>query len=227
MSSARLKRLEASVRDSHDRTPAPNILVISGSPTNPSKTELLANMVTGKLSHSSGPVSHLKIRDLPAQALIGMDTSDACVAAAVARVEQADGIVVATPTFKASFSGLLKLFLDLLPQFGLTNKVVLPLATGGTLAHVLALDYGLRPVLQSMGARWVVPSFFVTSDAFISENDDPALMPKFRDGLNHAVVAFRDALGNRATDELEISAPGHKNGMLVDQATVQQRIVTR
>src|SRR5256885_12419558 len=41
-------------------------------------------------------------------------------------------VVVATPIYKASYSGVLKSFLDLLPQFGLAGKVVLPLATGGT-----------------------------------------------------------------------------------------------
>jgi pyruvate-ferredoxin/flavodoxin oxidoreductase len=44
-------------------------------------------------------------------------------------------------------------FLDLLPQLGLTGKAVLPLAVGGSIAHVLAIDYGLRPVLCSMAAE--------------------------------------------------------------------------
>jgi FMN reductase len=48
-----------------------------------------------------------------------------------------------------------------LPQFALAGKAVLPVATGGSVAHVLALDYALRPVLQSMGARHIVQSHFV------------------------------------------------------------------
>jgi FMN reductase len=51
--------------------------------------------------------------------------------------------------------------MDLLPQFALAGKAVLPLATGGSIAHVLALDYGLRPVVQSLGPRHVVQSYFL------------------------------------------------------------------
>jgi FMN reductase len=83
------------------------------------------------------------------------------VGAALQLVAQADGIVVSTPIYKASYTGVLKSFLDLLPQFGLTGKVVLPVATGGTLAHVLAIDYGLRPVLLALGAQCLVSGLFI------------------------------------------------------------------
>jgi len=69
--------------------------------------------------------------------------------------------VVATPIYKAAYSGLLKIFLDVLPQFGLREKVVFPLATGGTVAHVLALDYALRPVLSSLDPVHVVSGLFI------------------------------------------------------------------
>lgn len=176
----------------------PKILVVSGSPTSPSKTELLASMVAADLSGATVDVTHLILRELPVGPLVGLDFDNPQIAAAIAAVAEADGIVIATPTYKASFSGLLKLFLDILPQFGFSDKAVLPLATGGTLAHVLALDYGLRPVLQSMGARWVVPSYFVTSDAFIIKDDKTSLEPKFDDGLDLAVRAFCDALSIQA-----------------------------
>jgi FMN reductase len=69
--------------------------------------------------------------------------------------------VVATPVYKASFSGLLKTLLDLLPQRALAGKVVFPLATGGTLAHVLVLDYALRPVLTALGSPVIVQGHFL------------------------------------------------------------------
>jgi FMN reductase len=69
--------------------------------------------------------------------------------------------VVATPVYKASYSGALKTFIDLLPQLGFAGKVVLPLATGGTPAHVLMIDYALRPVLMSLGAAHVVSGLFL------------------------------------------------------------------
>jgi FMN reductase len=169
------------------------VLVISGSPTIPSKTALLADMVAARLCGEETSVDHLRLLDLPAEDLVAMRVDCGPVAAAVTAVSQADGLVIATPTFKASFSGLTKLFLDLLPQFGLAGKAVLPLATGGSLAHVLALDYSLRPVLQSMGARCVVPSFYVTADAFMGE--ERGLSQKFETGLSDVLCAFREAMG--------------------------------
>ena len=104
---------------------------------------------------------HIKLRDMDPEALIHAKSAHVSVARTVSTMDQADGIVIATPIFKASYSGLLKIFLDLLPQFALSGKAVLPIATGGSVAHLLALDYGLRPVLQSMGARHIVQSLFV------------------------------------------------------------------
>ena len=78
----------------------------------------------------------------------------------VARARRA--IVVATPVYKAAYSGVLKVFLDLLPQTALKDKTVLPLATGGSPNHMLALDYALRPVLQSLSARHILPGVYAT-----------------------------------------------------------------
>jgi len=84
-------------------------------------------------------------------------------------VENADAIVITTPIYKASFSGLLKTFLDLLPQTALRGKSVLPIATGGASAHVLALDYALRPVLMSMGAAYVAPAYVILEHSITPE----------------------------------------------------------
>ena len=75
---------------------------------------------------------------------------------------RAQAIVVATPIYKAAYSGVLKLFLDLLPQTAFKGKTVLPMATGGSPNHMLALDYALRPVLQSLGADHILPGVFAT-----------------------------------------------------------------
>jgi FMN reductase len=77
-------------------------------------------------------------------------------------VADASVLVVATPVYKAAYSGVLKVFLDLLPQTALKRKTVLPLATGGSPHHMLALDYALRPVLQSLGAKHILPGIYAT-----------------------------------------------------------------
>lgn len=108
--------------------------------------------------------SKLHVRDLPAQALLHADFGDAAIGRAVALVAEADALVIATPVYKAAYSGILKAFLDLLPQDGLAGKLVLPLATGGSQSHLLALDYALRPVLAALSARHVLASIYATSE---------------------------------------------------------------
>src|ERR1700690_2954029 len=127
------------------------IVNIVGSPSADSRTLALARTVAAGLSGQGFEVETINVRDLPAEDLLWGRVDAPGLRAALALVERARGVVVATPIYKAAYTGVLKSFLDVLPQFGLKGKIVLPLATGGTIAHVLALDYALRPVLSSLG----------------------------------------------------------------------------
>lgn len=138
-----------------------SILAISGSPSVDSRTALVVDQVVRRLSASGHDVRHLPVRDLPAADLLAGRVASPLLRRAVDEVAAAEGLIVATPVYKASYTGLLKSFLDLLPQSGLAGKTVLPLATGGSLAHVLTIDYALRPVLSALGARHVVTGCFL------------------------------------------------------------------
>jgi FMN reductase len=137
------------------------IVTITGSPSLASRSAALARHVGEQLRGRGFEVHAISVRDLPAAPLLAGQVDEPAIAAAAALIERADAIVVATPIYKAAYSGVLKAFLDLLPQFAFAHKVVLPLATGGSLAHVLALDYALRPVLAALGAQHVVNGLFV------------------------------------------------------------------
>jgi len=137
------------------------VLIASGSPSKTSKTAALADAVANEIRLDGVETEHLRVSELDPRALLSADFSHPSLVEFAAKVKDAHGIIVATPIYKASFSGLLKAALDILPQYALVGKVILPLGTGGSLAHMLALDYALRPVLQSMGARHIVQSHFV------------------------------------------------------------------
>jgi FMN reductase len=122
--------------------PMTSIAVFSGSPSLASKTAILGDFVVTSLRQRGLSVNHVKVRELPGEALLAGDADHPAIAREVGRIADADGAVFVTPIYKASCSGLTKLFIDLLPQFALRGKAVMPLATGGSLAHVLALDYG-------------------------------------------------------------------------------------
>lgn len=137
------------------------ILTIAGSPSANSRSAKLLDWVEYRLAREGQRVERLVVRDLPAEELLLARTSHPAIRAALDQVDRATAVVIATPIYKAAYSGLLKSFLDLLPQYGLTGKTVLPLASGGSLAHALAIDYALRPVLASLGAQSIVPGVFV------------------------------------------------------------------
>ena len=139
------------------------IATISSSPSHPSRTDAVLDYVTKRLISHGHEVTPIVLRDLPAEPLVRGRADDPGIASAVEVLEAADAVVVTTPVYKAAYSGLLKVFLDLLPQYALKGKTVLPLATGGTPAHVLAIDYALRPVLTSLGAGAIGQGWFVLS----------------------------------------------------------------
>jgi FMN reductase len=158
------------------------IVAVSGSPSVESKTARLADYVVRMLQKRGATATHVRITDLNTAALVMANTTETSIASAMATVEDAHGVIFATPVFKAAYSGLLKVFLDLLPQYALAGKAVLPLATGGSPAHILAIDYGLRPVLSSMGARHIVQGFYAIGSE-IEMKDEQFVLPPDQDAM--------------------------------------------
>lgn len=139
-----------------------HITSLSASPSERSRSAWLTQFALTRLEGRGTQRDDVLVRQLPAAALLSADVQDAAIAAAVQAVERADLLVIGTPIYKAAYSGLLKVFLDLLPPDALRDKLVLPLATGGSPAHFLALDYALKPVLSALGARHVLDGVFAT-----------------------------------------------------------------
>ncbi|MFG3109956.1 NADPH-dependent FMN reductase [Streptomyces tendae] len=174
------------------------VLSVSGSPSASSRTNRLLCHLDDRLTARGHEVIPLDVRTVPAEALLGADFGHPAITVAAELFARADGVVVATPVYKASYSGVLKALLDLLPQYALTGKTVLPLAAEGSTAHVLAIDYALRPVLHSMGAAHVVPGWF-TLDRDISAHEDGTVTvaPGAAEALAHVVDQFAAALTAR------------------------------
>ncbi|XHS78759.1 NADPH-dependent FMN reductase [Burkholderiaceae bacterium UC74_6] len=160
----------------------PHIVAISGSPSARSRSTALLQLALMSLEGDSASQQLISVRELPAVALLTADVQNPEICAAAEAVARADLVIVATPIYKAAYSGLLKTFLDLLPQEALRGKTVLPLATGGSPAHLLALDYTLKPVLAALGARHVLDGVFATDLQLQAHESgfvpDPALLER-------------------------------------------------
>ncbi len=98
----------------------------------------------------------------------------------------ADGLIIATPVYKASFSGALKTLLDLLPERALEGKIVLPLATGGTIAHMLAVDYALKPVLNALKAQEILHGVFADDSQVTDYQHKPQFTANLQRRLDDA-----------------------------------------
>jgi len=175
-----------------------SVVTITGSPSVPSRSTALGLHVARQLGARGMALASINVRELPAAELLAGRATDPAIATAVQQIDAADAVVVVTPVYKAAYSGVLKTFLDLLPQFALAGKVVLPLATGGTLAHVLAIDYALRPVLAALGASHVVNGLFVLDKTLAVSDDRVTLDGDVEQRLAAIVEEFARAAELRA-----------------------------
>lgn len=79
-------------------------------------------------------------------------------------VAESDLLIVASPTYKATYTGLLKAFLDRYPNLGLRGVVAIPVMTGADLRHSMGPDVNLRPLLVELGAIVPTPGLFFVMD---------------------------------------------------------------
>lgn len=85
----------------------------------------------------------------------------------LAAVEQADVLVVATPVYRGSYTGLFKHFFDFIHQDALIDKPVLLAATGGSERHALVIDHQLRPLFSFFQARTLPLGIYATDQDFV------------------------------------------------------------
>jgi FMN reductase len=133
-----------------------NVTSILGSLGPMSRCAAMLRFARWQLRSVASELEEVVLSELPGDSLLQARFGDPAIREAIRQVVEADVVIVATPIHKASFSGLLKSFLDLLPAQALHGKTVLPLATGASEAHGAALDQALRPVLASLGAMDVL-----------------------------------------------------------------------
>jgi FMN reductase len=144
------------------------VVAVVGNPKPKSRTRAAAELVAQKLT-GAAPDAVVDVIDLGA-GLLGW--GDPSVAEAKQTVLAADLLIVASPTFKATYTGLLKLFLDQFGQGELAGTTTFPLMLGGGPQHYLAAELTLRPVLVEIGASCPAPSLYLIDSEY---DTSPAL----------------------------------------------------
>jgi FMN reductase len=158
-------------------------VVVVGNPKPASRTLEAATYVARALTDAEPDV----VVDLATVGAGLLDFSDAGVGDLVAQVAASDLVVVASPTYKATYTGLLKLFLDrFAPAYGTgMSGVAVPLMLGGGPAHTLAPELTLRPVLTEIGATTVRAHYVLDK-----QHDDPAAYADWLAGVRPVVQAL-------------------------------------
>ncbi|MFI9603176.1 CE1759 family FMN reductase [Streptomyces sp. NPDC052043] len=151
------------------------LVVVSAGLSVPSSTRLLADrLAAATAEHAAADVRVIELRDLAVEIAHNFTGGfpGPALADALDAVAEADGLIVVTPVFSASYSGLFKSFFDVLgvrDESALAGKPVLIAATGGTARHSLVLDHALRPLFAYLKAVVIPTGVYAASEDWGAE----------------------------------------------------------
>lgn len=174
-----------------------NIVVVTAGLSEPSSTRLLADQLASAVETQvsnrgeSAQIEFIELRELAvdlATTMISGGLPTPAVAHALDLVANADALIAVSPAFKASYSGLFKLFFDVLDQDALADVPTLLAATGGTPRHSLMLDHAMRPLFAYMHAMVVPTGVFAATEDFGSTETSTSLASRIRRAAGELVT---------------------------------------
>jgi FMN reductase len=168
-----------------------DIVTIAGSPSEQSRSNAVLEYAQSILNLHRFSTQSIVVRNLPPQDLLHANWKSSAIQDSLAIVAQAQAVIIATPIYKAAYTGVLKVFLDLLPQNALANKVILPIATGGSPHHFSAVDYSLKPVLAALGAQHILHGVYITDNQISYTNTSKLLL---EEGIEERLLNSLDEL---------------------------------
>ncbi|HBD5014662.1 TPA: NADPH-dependent FMN reductase [Escherichia coli] len=163
------------------------VITLAGSPRFPSRSSSLLEYAREKLNGLDVEVYHWNLQNFVPEDLLYARFDSPALKTFTEQLQQADGLIVATPVYKAAYSGALKTLLDLLPERALQGKVVLP----------LAVDYALKPVLSTLKAQEILHGVFADDSQVIDYQHKPQFTPNLQTRLDTALETFWQALHRR------------------------------
>lgn len=146
-----------------------SVVVVVGNPKPASRTRVVGEHVAQQLATLTSAPEHVLVLELADVGARLLDWGDQSVEELKAIAAGAQALVVATPTYKATFTGLLKLFLDRFGHDELAGQPTVAVMTGAGPEHSLAVETQLRPVLTEIGASLPTRGLYVWG----TDLDDP------------------------------------------------------
>lgn len=149
-----------------------DIVVLSGSPSEHSRSEHILKYLGNLLEDGQFTVAHLSVRDVSPTDVFQARFDSPDIKNIVSLIQQAKGLIVGSPVYNTSYSGVLKAVIDLFPEDIFEQKPVLPVMTGGSPNHLLAIEYSLKPLLSSLKGECTKGLYFI-DDLIDRESDVP------------------------------------------------------
>ncbi|MFY9136366.1 FMN reductase [Zwartia sp.] len=167
------------------------VVAVSGGLQSPSKSAALTEHILGLIADEISSEQHMvelgQLAPLLAGAIWRSQLPEV-VERKLTVVEQADILVVATPVYRGSYTGLFKHFFDFIHQDALIDKPVFLAATGGSERHALVIEHQLRPLFSFFQARTLPLGIYATDKDFVDYRlQDPALIERTRLALQRAM----------------------------------------
>lgn len=150
------------------------IVILSGSPFESSRSDQVLRYLGRLLQQKGFQVTHISVRDVPHNDLFFANFNSPVIEKIAKQIRDSSGIIVGSPVYKAAFSGVLKTLIDILPQEILEGKPVLPLMTGGSKSHLLALEFSLKPLLATLKGQ-NLKGIYLTDQEVDKESLEPIL----------------------------------------------------
>lgn len=178
------------------------VVVVVGNPSRPSRTKVLAESALQALGQRRSFDSQvIELADIGTT--LGASLSRTGLPAhaqdALAAIEQADLLIVASPVYKGSYTGLFKHLFDLVGYEDLIGKPVLLLATGGSDRHALVIDHQLRPLFGFFRAATVPTGVYASEGDFSGyELTSPAVIARLEGAADEAAVLLDVAAARKA-----------------------------
>jgi FMN reductase len=191
---------------------------VSAGLSQPSATRLLADRLwkaTVADLHARGMETDVVVleardhaRDLVDHLLTGFPSPK--LDAAITSITSADGLIAVSPIFSASYSGLFKMFFDVLKVDALDGMPVLTAATGGTARHSLAIDHALRPLFSYLGAAVVPTGVFAATDDWGDPDWAASLATRIERAAGELAAEVAIRVTPDAVDEFADPVPFHR-----------------
>lgn len=190
------------------RTSPVKVAVVTGSWKPPSRTRTLTDSIARAISsRRSADITIIDLAEVGSKiaTLISRDEISPEIEQLFSAVENADLLVVGSPIYKASYTGLFKHFFDLFPPTALSGLPVILSATGGSDRHALALDHQFRPLFSFFNAAPVPTTIYATDrDIDYTELKNDQLAERIERAIDEALIAVNVSPKRKAQAKLSV-----------------------